>query len=285
MPRRCPSLVVAGMSLVAIFSAASPLRAQDLPAPQSAPPAPASATPTASPPTITTDRPAITDASTVVPAGYFVFENGFAQTSSQGQNVVDAPESLVRFGLTAKTELRFTAPDYFNDFSAGSVSGWGDLSLGVKQQLFATKSNFDASLVVSLSFPTGAHAISSHGYDPSVLLPWSVPLSKNWTAAGMFSVLWPTVDRRRNVTGQASFYLDRQITGKWDAFLEYGGEYPQRGGPQHIIHAGTSYKLTPNQQLDFHFGFGLSAAAPDHFIGFGYSFQLQALRREKPSGS
>jgi hypothetical protein len=28
---------------------------------------------------------------------------------------------------------------------------------------------------------------------------------------------------------------------------------------------------TPNQQLDFHCGFGLSAAAPDHSVGFGYS--------------
>jgi hypothetical protein len=33
------------------------------------------------------------------------------------------------------------------------------------------------------------------------------------------------------------------------------------------------------QQVDIHFGIGLSAAAIDHFIGIGYSFRFQALRR------
>jgi hypothetical protein len=63
-------------------------------------------------------------------------------------------------------------------------------------------------------------------------------------------------------------------------FIVCGGEFPQRGGPQDIVHTGTSYKITPNQQLDFHVGFGLSSAAVSHFIGFGYSFQVQALHRQ-----
>jgi hypothetical protein len=235
------------------------------------------------PPVISTDRPAITDASTVVPSGYFVFENGFEETGSQGQSSFDFPETLVRFGLTSTTELRLDVPDYFANANTGRGfgSGWGDLGLGVKQQLVAGYAGFDASLIVELSFPTGANIISSHGYDPQFLLPWSHPLSKNWTAAGMFSILWPTEDGRRNLTGQASFLIDRQITGPWDAFIEYGGEFPERGGPTHIVHTGTSFKITPNQQIDFHVGFGVSAAAPGHFIGFGYSLQFDALHRGK----
>ncbi len=234
-------------------------------------------------PVITTDRPAVTDASTVAPSGYFVFENGFTETGNQRQRSFDFPETLVRFGLTAKTELRFTAPDYFNNFNTGSGfgSGWGDLGMGVKQQLVARPAGFDASFIAMLSFPTGANAISSHGYDPQLLLPWSHPISKNWTAAGMFALFWPTQGASRNLTGQPSFLLDRQLTSRCDAFIEYAGDFPQRGGPQHLLHLGTSYKLTPNQQLDFHFGFGLSSAAVDHFIGFGYSFQLQGIRRER----
>lgn len=234
-------------------------------------------------PVIMTDRPAITDASMVVPSGYLLFENGFAETGNQGHSSFDFTETLVRFGLTSTTELRFSPPDYFQNFNTGRGfgSGWGGLSLGVKQQLFVTSGGFDASLIVSLSFPTGANVISSHGYDPEFLVPWSHPISKNWTAAGMFSLLWPTEGTRRNLTGQASFLIDRQITSRWDAFVEYGGYFPQRGGPQHIVHAGSSFKLTPNQQLDFHFGFGLSSAAVENFIGFGYSFQFQAFHRGK----
>jgi hypothetical protein len=234
-------------------------------------------------PAITTDRPAITASSIVVPGGELLFENGFTETGSQGERSFDFPETLVRFGLTSKTELRLTPPDYFNNFNtgAGFGSGWGDLSLGVKQQLFATSGGFDASLIVSLSFPTGANTLSSHGYDPQFLLPWSHPVSRNWTAAGMFALLWPTQGNTRNLTGQATFFLDRQITNRWDAFMEYAGDFLQRGGPQHLLHVGTAFKIRSNQQLDFHFGFGLSAAAVDRFIGFGYSRQFHAIHRAK----
>ena len=262
--------IVAGLSLSWILIGAAWLSAQDQP-----------------PPVITTDRPAITDSSLVVPRGDLVVENGFAETASQGQRSFDFPETLARFGITSKTELRFNPPDYFNNFNNGISfgSGAGDLSLGVKQQLVA-KTGFDASLVVALSFPTGAKAVSSHGYDPQFLVPWSHPLSTNWTAAGMFALLWPTEPSltggsRRNLTGQVSFLLDRQITSRWDTFTEYAGDFPQRGGPQHLLHLGTAFKVTRNQQLDFHVGFGLSSAAVDHFIGFGYSFQVQAMPRER----
>jgi hypothetical protein len=265
------NLIIVAFSLSWILLGTLSLRGQD----QSS----ASGTP----PAITTDRPAITDSSLVVPSGDLLFENGLTETASQGQRSFDFPETLVRFGLTSTTELRFTAPDYFQHLNAGSGFGsaWGDLSLGVKQQLVATSAGFDASLVASLSFPSGANSISSHGYDPQLLLPWSHPISKNWTAAGMFSLLWPTEGARRNLTGQASFLLDRQITSRWDAFVEYAGDFPQRGGPQHLLHVGTSYKIRPNQRLDFHVGFGLSSATVDHFFGFGYSFQFQAIHRGK----
>jgi hypothetical protein len=262
------------LTVLLCFSAASPFLSGQTttgPGPQTAQ--------SSAPAVISTDRPAITDASTVVPKSELVFENGLTETGNQGQQSVDLPETLLRFGITSKTEFRFTAPDYFANYNdgRGGASGFGDLALGVKQQLVATSNGFDIALIASLSFPTGADRLSSHGYDPALLLPWSHPISKNWTAAGMFSVAWPTEGARRNATGQASFLLDRQLTSRWDAFLEYGGYYPERGGPEHILHTGTSFKLTNNQQLDFHVGFGLSSAAVDHFVGFGYSFQFQAI--------
>jgi hypothetical protein len=267
------SKILVALFLFAILRGNSVLNAQDQTAAPSAEPV------------INTDRPAFTDSSTVVASGILLFENGFAETGSQGESGFDFPETLARFGLTSRTELRLSPPDYFQNFNTGRGfgSGWGDLSLGVKQQLIAN-SHFDASLVAFLSFPVGATIISSHGYDPGLQLPWSHPVSKNWTTAGMFSLLWPTEGSRRNLTGQVSFLLDRQITSRWDAFVEYGGEFPQRGGPQNLFHCGTSYKITSNQQLDGHFGVGLSSAAVDHFIGVGYSFEFQILHGEKYKG-
>jgi hypothetical protein len=224
---------------------------------------------------IATDRPAVTDSSVVVPAGTIQAENGFADTVSQGQRTLDGPETWVRIGVASKTELRLIAPDYFSPQGVGS--GFGDLALGVKQQL-GPVAGFDVSVVLTLSLPTGARAISSHGYDPSVQLPWSRSLSANWTAAGMLSVYAPTVNGRRLVTGETTFLLDRQLTKACDAFVEYVGDFPEYSGPRHLLHFGSAFKLTANQQVDVHVGVGLSSAAVDHLVGVGYSFRFAAFR-------
>jgi hypothetical protein len=227
---------------------------------------------------IATDRPAVTNSSVVVPAGSLQMENGFLETGSQGQSILDGPESLLRFGVAKRTELRFTVPDYFHNLSARGGSGFGDLAFGVKEQLGPTPGKFDLSAILLLSFPTGANGVSSGGYDPGLQVPWSRALSTNWTAAGMFSVYWPTQGRTRNVTGESTFLLDRQLTKPWDAFVEYAGDFPENGGPRHLLHFGTALKITKEQQIDFHVGVGLSSAAVDHLIGIGYSFRIQARR-------
>jgi hypothetical protein len=229
--------------------------------------------------TIATDRPAVTNSSVVVPVGSLQVENGFLETSSHGQSVLDGPESLVRFGIAKRTELRFTVPDYFHHLNTGEGSGFGDFAVGIKEQLGPTPGGFDVSVILFLSFPTGANTVSSGGYDPGVQAPWSRALSANWTAAGMFSVYWPTQGRTRNVTGESTFLLDRQLTKPWDAFIEYAGDFPEVGGPRHLLHFGTALKIAKEHQIDFHVGVGLSSAAVDHLIGVGYSFRFQAIRR------
>ncbi|MGA8439148.1 MAG: transporter [Candidatus Sulfotelmatobacter sp.] len=139
---------------------------------------------------IATERPAVTNSSVVVRAGSLQVENGFLETSSQGQSVVDGPESLVRFGITKRTELRFTGPNYFLNAGGGPSSGFGDFAFGVKEQL-GPPGKFDVSVILFLSFPTGANTVSSGGYDPGLQVPWSRALSANWTAAGMFSCTGP----------------------------------------------------------------------------------------------
>ena len=213
----------------------------------------------------------------MVPIGSLQFENGFLETGSQGQRIFDGPETAIRFGVASNFELRFSTPDYFYD-SNGPGTGFGDITIGMKRQL-GPADGFDVSVIVFLSIPTGAHAVSSHGYDPGVQLPWSRKLSDNWTAAGQLAVYFPTEIDGRNVTGESTFLLDRQLTKPMDAFIEYAGDFPERGGPRHLLHFGAAYKIGLRQQIDVHYGVGLSAAAVDHIIGVGYSVRFQALHR------
>jgi hypothetical protein len=265
---------IATASLAIWFAWMTPLLGQDQPAASGAPAAPAP---------IATDRPAFTNSSVVVPAGSFQAENGFEETSGQGLNVADAPETLIAFGLTARTELRFDVPDYYYNLNgSGRNSGFGDLAFGVKQQLGPLPGGFDVSATVFLSCPTGAKAVSSGGYDPGLQVAWSRALNSKWTAAGMFALYDPTQGDTRNLTGQFTILIDRQLTPIWDAFVEYGGNYAEYGGTQQYMHFGTALKLgkRQQQQLDFHFGVGLTPAASDHFVGIGYSFRFQAFQRK-----
>ena len=108
---------------------------------------------------IATDRPQITSSSIVIPCGSLQFKNGFQETSNGGQRGFDFPETSVRFGIAAKTELRLGVPDYFHNDDTGSAfaNGFGDLSVGFKQQLGPTRGGFDVSVIPSVSLPTGAN--------------------------------------------------------------------------------------------------------------------------------
>jgi len=227
---------------------------------------------------ISTDRPAVTNSSVVVPSGSFQAENGLLETNSQGQSIIDGPETVVRFGVSTRTELRFTVPDYYYNLNGGP--GFGDMAIGVKQQLGPTRGGFDVSATLFLSLPTGARAESSGGYDPGLQVAWSRGLSAKWTAAGMFSLYWPTQGGTRSFTGESTILLDRQLTGPWDAFVEYVGDFPESGGTRQLLHFGTALKLAKQHQLDFHFGVGLTASAVDHFVGIGYSFRFPVIGRK-----
>lgn len=95
----------------------------------------------------------------------------------------------------------------------------------------------------------------------------------------MLSVYAPTVNGSHMVVGESTILLDRQLTKAWDAFTEYAGDFPQSGGPRHLLHFGTAYKIRPQQQVDLHVGVGLSAATLDHFVGIGYSFRFRLVGR------
>lgn len=231
-------------------------------------------------PFISTDRPSVANSSIVVPKGDFQVENGLLMTKMHGQYILDFPETALRFGLLNKTELRLSTPDYFQSVltQPASPSGFGDIAIGVKQQLAPTSANLNLSVILFLSLPSGANSVSSHGYDPGLQFPWAHKLSEHWTAGGQVAFYWPSQEGKHNFTGETTFLLDRQLTKRWDGFIEYAGDFPQRSGSRQLLHFGSAYKLAPRHQIDFQVAAGLSRVAPDMFIGVGYSFLFRVAK-------
>ena len=185
----------------------------------------------------------------------------------------------MRFGLSTRTEFRIVVPNYLGGISGQNSTGFGDMALGMKQQLGPLPGGFDLSVIVTVSLPTGARRVSSHGYDPFIKFPWSKELKAGWSIGGMQSLFWNTDAGRRNGVWEPTFYVEKELRKPWDLFAEYAGDFAQQGGPREIAHFGTAYKLSQAQQVDFHFGFGLSYAAPHHFFAVGYSFRIDNLWR------
>jgi hypothetical protein len=94
---------------------------------------------------------------------------------------------------------------------------------------------FEVSVTAFVSFPTGVSGVSSGGYDPGLQVAWSRPLSSKWTTAGMLSLYRPTQDHSHNLTGESTLLLDWQLTALWDAFVEYVGDFPERGGKRQFV--------------------------------------------------
>ncbi len=234
--------------------------------------------PVAADPEIVTDRPDVTESSVVIPKGSLQIENGATwTTAAAGSQSFDLSESLIRLGVSTRTEIRVVVPNYLGGITGPDATGFGDIALGMKHQLGPLPGDFDLAVIVAVSLPTGASGVSSHGYDPFIKFPWSKELKAGWSVGGMQSLFWNTDDHKRNGDWEPTFYIEKALTKPWDVFAEYAGDFSQRGGPKEIAHFGTAYRVTPKQQVDFHFGFGISNAAPTRFFAVGYSFRIDKL--------
>lgn len=226
---------------------------------------------------IVTDRPDVTESSIVVPTGSLQIENGITWTIDHRFQTFDLPESLMRFGLAPRTEFRIAVPNYFGGISGPDPMGFGDITLGTKEQLALLPKGFGLSVILAVSLPVGASRISSRGYDPLIKLPWSKELKGGWSIGGMQSLFSNTDGGTRNVVWKPTFYMETEMTKPWQAFAECAGDFAQRGGPKEIAHFGTAYRFTARQQVDVHFGFGVSRSAPGHFFAIGYSLRIDRL--------
>ena len=94
----------------------------------------------------------------------------------------------------------------------------------------------------------------------------------------MQSIFWTTANGRRNPTGETTVYVEKEVTEPWALFLEYAGDFASLDRARQLLHIGTTYRVGHRNQVDAHVGFGLSAAAPTHFVAAGYSFRLDSDR-------
>ena len=226
---------------------------------------------------LTPDRPGFTNGSDTVAPGRVQVEIGvtrtrYAAANGQGQ-ATDAPETLLRTGLNAKTELRLTLPNYV--WPSGGKAGFSDGSVGVRYKFYQSKDgNTKLAFTPALSVPVRSAVTTSGHVDPVLSLNGQTTSGARWGLSSNLILSYPTQNGGRVTdytgTGQVTYAL----SGVLSAYGDYYYDAPVGGPPSPIADGGFTYRVGRNLQFDLETGRGLGGNAPVQFYGGGVSLRF-----------
>jgi Putative MetA-pathway of phenol degradation len=231
---------------------------------------------------IATDRPDVTNSSLVVPVGSLQSENGVNLSSRGVGQIIDGTNTRWRLGIASCLEVLVDLPTYSTTVRGSGSSGFSDVSPAIKWQVSPLPGKVDASLVFGVGLPTGTVEIAGRGAQPYLQIPWSWELHDGWGVSGMLTEFFRPSDVVIRRTTEATFAIEKNVTGKMSLFVEYVGDYPETASPSQLLNSGGLYRLSPTQQVDFHIAFGLNRNAPSYIVGVGYSFRFDGLFAVRP---
>src|SRR6266403_1061635 len=235
---------------------------------------------------IATDRPDVTNSSVVVPAGSLQIENGVNSSARDGERFVDGTNTRLRAGIANCLEVLVDVPTYFANVRGPEGSGFSDVAPALKWQISPIPGKVDLSAGFGVALPTGSAGIAGRGAQPYLQFPWAWELGSGWGLSGMFTEFFrPSEPASKRIT-EATFVIEKKMTERASLFVEYVGDYPENGSPAQLLNSGGVYRLSPNQQLDFHVALGLNHNAPSYIVGVGYSVRFDGLfSLKRSSGS
>jgi hypothetical protein len=235
------------------------------------------------------DRPDFTDSSTTVGFQKFQVESGYTYTQAVAgdptHSAHDLPELLVRYGVAERLELRVAWDegmvfDRRTDRNSGRVvteNGGTDVDFGFKYAITKQKKwRPQSAVTVSVSAPVGDLSQSSRQVDAFVNYLYSWELSKKLALNCSTGNLWTAESGDRFSRFSQSASVEYELTEKLHVFNEWFAFFRRDSSdnrPQHYYDAGVTYLVTPNFQLDWRAGVGLSDAADGFFTGCGFTIR------------
>jgi hypothetical protein len=226
---------------------------------------------------IATDRPDVTNSSLVVPAGSLQIENGVNFSTRDGDRFVDGTNTRLRAGIANCLEFLVDMPTYFANVRGSQGSGFSDVTPALKWQISPVPGKVDLSAVFGVALPTGSSGVAGPGAQPYLQFPWSWELRGGWGLSGMFTEFFRPAEPTSKLITEATFAIEKKVTERASLFVEYVGDYPENGSSAQLLNSGGLYRLSPNQQVDFHVAVGLNHNAPRYIVGIGYSARFDEL--------
>jgi hypothetical protein len=236
---------------------------------------------------VSADRPGYTDTPAALPARAVQLEAGVTDDRVGTAPGVSATEyrtfgeTLLRFGVGARTELRLFANSYAARLTDGSssVRGIEDAKVGAKVNLRAVPDSVHSwlpstALLAATTVATGAKGISAGAAQPETKLavswttpsPFSVYANLGYgaieTGSGRATRAWTSVAGWWAVTPRVSLFAEGLTIGR----VRGSGT----GTAGNDVDAGLTFLINDRFQVDLRAGHGLgSETSHEQFIGAG----------------
>jgi hypothetical protein len=222
---------------------------------------------------IETDRPDFTEGTSAVAFRRLQVEAGTTLAREPGVGTVwSGPEVLVRVGLGSGFEARLALPDLVGTapFTPEADRSLADALVGFKAEL-GRAAGLDAAVIVELHLDAsglyGSSPGPSSGPSPRALFVVGRDVSPTFSVGGQVEA---TYDRGAGrVLGGGTLVGGLGLGPRVGTFAEVAVSAVPDGPLAAVLHHGYTLALTEALQLDAHAGVGLTATAPDVFVGAG----------------
>jgi len=213
--------------------------------------------------------PFVTDDPEPPPPGGWEINVPFILEHASGATEMDAPLFDLNYGLP-DIQLKLEIPvEIIHDDSDGTVSGSGDLLLGVKWRFLNNEqSKFQVGVYPQLLVPTGDHSRGLGEGQPGFVLPLLAQKSwDKWTLYGNVGFWWRSAPESRDYF-YAGAVLEREITERFELGVEVFGNSPkERGGRLSVaFNLGGKWKL--GEHLNLLFSGGRDIVGDTHAMAY-----------------
>jgi len=220
---------------------------------------------------IITDRPDQTESSSTIKIGDLQIESGalLIEHHAYGEKRLYLPTILIRLGLTKTVELRLLNQFEYNIFKTSSKSGFNNLEVGLKVQLFQQESRrTELAFLSHIVLPTASKLFNQNEF--SVINKLCVSHASNNNIGFGYNIGY---NYHNNQTGDFTYSLvcGYGISDKINTYIEPYGEISELNKHISNINMGITYLLKKNIQLDYSFGTGLNHTF--NFMSIGCSFK------------
>ncbi|HSW70886.1 MAG TPA: hypothetical protein VLH77_02780, partial [Gammaproteobacteria bacterium] len=225
------------------------------------------------------DRPSAADSACVVPFEKGIIEAGFQYQNLKGsKRGYNLPETVLRLGLPAKTELVILFPNYFRQ-TVQPHAGWGPTTIGLKHEL-GYNEKWLASIEGLVIWPSGGAAFGSDGTGGIIngIIDYSLSPSLDLTfMLGVSTQALPYgASGQRFNSVNPDLVLAWLVTPKFQTYAEIYGQ--SKTGPSEgagfNADAGIQYAWTPNLVTDLELGQRISGklGSFNNYVGTGLAW-------------